>query len=114
MENNKAEWINLPKIFDPRGSLTVAEEMKNIPFAFKQTSWRYGMALDQTVKGETKEKGNKLIVALAGSFRITLLEGDCEMLLNHPYQGLWIKPNTPYTIHDFSYGAVCLEISSDD
>ena len=116
MEYKLTEIIDLPKHFDPRGSLTVAEEMKNIPFAFNKTNWRYGMPLDQSIEGHTSKTGNKFFVALAGSFCITTTGTDSiadSILLNHPFQGLWVKPGASYTIHDFSYGSVCLEISSE-
>ena len=32
MKQNKVRIIDLPKIVDPRGNLTVAEQLKNIPF----------------------------------------------------------------------------------
>ncbi len=43
MKQEIANIIQLPKIFDPRGNLTVAEEQKNIPFHIKHVEWRYGM-----------------------------------------------------------------------
>ena len=33
--------ITLPKIFDPRGNLTVAEGESHIPFAIARTYWTY-------------------------------------------------------------------------
>ena len=33
--------ITLPKIFDPRGNLTVAEGETHIPFAIARTYWTY-------------------------------------------------------------------------
>ena len=33
--------ITLPKIFDPRGNLTVAEGETNIPFAIARAYWTY-------------------------------------------------------------------------
>ena len=33
--------IELPKICDPRGNLTVAEECKNVPFDIKRAYWTY-------------------------------------------------------------------------
>ena len=36
-----AKIINLPKIFDPRGNLTVVEELKEVPFKVARTFWTY-------------------------------------------------------------------------
>lgn len=33
--------IDLPKIVDPRGNLTVAEQIKNIPFGISRVYWTY-------------------------------------------------------------------------
>lgn len=33
--------IELPKITDPRGNLTVAEQMKHVPFDIKRVYWVY-------------------------------------------------------------------------
>ena len=33
--------IELPKITDPRGNLTVAESFKNVPFDIKRAYWLY-------------------------------------------------------------------------
>ena len=33
--------IDLPRIADPRGNLTVAEQLKNIPFEIRRVYWTY-------------------------------------------------------------------------
>lgn len=114
MEKDKAEIIELPKIFDPRGSLTVAEQAKNIPFRINTTSWIYGVSLGRTIEDKTHKGQQKFIVALSGSFNITLTNGECKrmFMLNHPYQGLLLPPDSSYSIDNFSNGAVCLILSS--
>ena len=37
--------IDLPKIIDPRGNLTVTEGENHIPFAIKRTYWVYDLSL---------------------------------------------------------------------
>ena len=39
LENTKI--INLPKILDRRGNLSIIEELKNIPFEIARTYWIY-------------------------------------------------------------------------
>ena len=39
--NELGRIIQLPKIVDPRGNLTVAEELKNVPFDIKRAYWVY-------------------------------------------------------------------------
>ena len=38
---DKFQLIDLPKIVDPRGNLTVAEQMKNVPFNIARVYWTY-------------------------------------------------------------------------
>ena len=33
--------IDLPKLVDPRGNLTVAEELKSVPFKVSRVYWTY-------------------------------------------------------------------------
>ncbi len=114
MEKDKAEIIELPKIFDPRGSLTVTEQTKNIPFRINTTSWIYGVSLGRTIEDKTHKGQQKFIVALSGSFNITLTDGVCKrvFMLNHPYQGLLLPSDSSYRIQNFSNGTVCLILSS--
>lgn len=105
--------IELKKIFDPRGSLTVVEQGKELPFEIGSVRWLYGTSTDatHTMKGC---QHSHLVVALSGSFQVTSLDTPHPtcLLLNHPYQGLLIEAGTNYTITDFSYGSVCLLIES--
>lgn len=41
MNKNKSKIIDLPKIIDRRGNLTVAEENKNLPFSIRRVYWVY-------------------------------------------------------------------------
>ena len=57
----------------------------------------------------------QLIVAVSGSFTVTLDDGHCKrsFFLNRPYQGLYVKPGMWRTLEDFSSGAVCMVLASD-
>ena len=52
----KEEIILLPKIFDPRGSLTVTEEMKNIPFHIHRVEYYMASARVKNWKNTQKKK----------------------------------------------------------
>lgn len=41
MQSSKGYIIDLPKIVDPRGNLTVAEGLKDVPFEVKRVYWTY-------------------------------------------------------------------------
>lgn len=108
--------INLPKFFDPRGNLTVAEQGSNIPFEIKKVSWAYNFAIVRHNILHSCKKGMTLIVPLSGSFSINLYKGDKQQsfFMNHPYQGLLIKPSVQRTIENIANGTICLFIDSQE
>ena len=107
--------IDLPKITDPRGNLTVAEGADVVPFDIKRAYWVYDVPGGESRGGHAHKRLRQLVVALSGSFTVTLDNGyeRRTVLLNHPWQGLVIETNTWRTLDDFSSGAVCLVLASD-
>ncbi len=105
--------INLSRIYDPRGSLTVVESLKSLPFEIGQVNLLNCMTPDSVVE-EQCTKHTILAVPLSGSFRLDAgQDGETEtVFLNRPYQGYIIDPTTPYRLYDFTYGAVCLLVAS--
>ena len=107
--------IDLPKIVDPRGNLTIAEERKDIPFDVKRVYWVYDVPSGENRGGHAHRKCSEFIVAVSGSFTVTLSNGTEQKtyLLNHPYQGLLVGTGIWRTLDDFSSGAVCLVLASE-
>lgn len=107
--------IDLPKIVDPRGNLTVAEGLDVVPFDIKRAYWVYDVPGGESRGGHAHKRLKQFLVALSGSFHVTLDDGHERMtiLLNHPYQGLLIETNIWRTLDDFSSGAVCLVLASE-
>lgn len=107
--------INLPKIADPRGNLTIAEERKDIPFDVKRVYWVYDVPSGENRGGHAHRQCSEFIVAVSGSFTVTLSNGTEQKtyLLNHPYQGLLVGTGIWRTLDDFSSGAVCLVLASE-
>ena len=115
MKKLEYEIRELPKITDPRGNLTVAEQMRNVPFDIKRVYWTYDVPGGESRGGHAHKELYQLVVAMSGSFTITLDNGweRKTILLNHPWQGLLIKPGLWRTLDDFSSGAVCMVIASE-
>ena len=107
--------IDLPKMFDQRGNLTVAEQFKNVPFGIKRVYWVYDVPGGESRGGHAHKECKEFIIAVSGSFHVTLDDGADKKsyLLNHPYQGLLVDTGVWRTLDDFSSGAVCLVLASE-
>ena len=55
--------ITLPKIFDPRGNLTVAEGETNIPFAIARAYWTYDVPGGESRGGHAHKECQEFIIA---------------------------------------------------
>lgn len=107
------EIIDLPKILDPRGNLTVVEQFKNVPFPISRVYWVYDVPSGEHRGGHAHKRCREFIIAVSGSFTVTLddTEHQSSFLLNHPYQGLLVETGVWRTLEDFSSGAVCLVLA---
>ena len=106
--------LNLPKIADPRGNLTVAEGLDKVPFDIKRAYWVYDVPAGEGRGGHAHKKLRQLVIALSGSFHVTLDDGHERktVLLNHPWQGLIVETGVWRTLDDFSSGSVCMVLAS--
>ena len=107
--------IDLPRIYDPRGNLTVVEQLKEVPFDIKRVYWTYDVPGGESRGGHAHKKCQSFIIAVSGSFTVRLDDGHRHETyhLNHPYQGLLINTGVWRTLEDFSSGAVCLALASE-
>lgn len=107
--------ISLQKMVDPRGNLSIAEGMKDIPFNISRVYWTYDVPSGAYRGGHAHKHCREFIIAVSGSFTVTLDNGRDKQsfLLNHPYQGLLVETDTWRTLDDFSSGAVCLVLAED-
>lgn len=115
VDNSQRKIINLPKILDPRGNLTVAEGMKQVPFEVKRVYWTYDVPSGESRGGHAHKQCRELIIAISGSFTVNINDGTTSesFHLNHPWQGLLIEKDVWRTLDDFSSGAVCLVLASE-
>lgn len=109
------QLIELPKICDPRGNLTVAEQMRHVPFDVKRVYWTYDVPGGESRGGHAHKQCLEFIIAVSGSFTVTLDDGCGHRRayhLNHPWQGLLVNTGIWRTLEDFSSGSVCLVLAS--
>lgn len=95
--------ISLQKMVDPRGNLSIAEGMKDIPFNISRVYWTYDVPSGACRGGHAHKHCREFIIAVSGSFTVTLDNGRDKQsfLLNHPYQGLLVETDTWRTLDDF-------------
>ena len=108
--------IDFPKIHDPRGNLSVAEQQENVPFDIARVYWTYDIPGGGRRGGHAHKTCEEVIIAVSGSFDVTLDDGRGGKEvhhLNHPYQGLYVGTGVWRTLEDFSSGAVCLVLASE-
>ena len=115
MSKTEDKIIDLPKILDPRGNLTVAQSMDHIPFNVSRVYWVYDVPAGESRGGHAHKQCREFIVAASGSFTVILDDGYTQTSyhLNHPWQGLYVETGVWRTLNDFSSGAVCLVLASD-
>jgi len=106
--------IDLPKIEDPRGNLSFIEEEKHIPFKIERTYWIYDVPGGQVRGGHAFKEQQELIVALSGSFDVTIDDGVKKKIfsLNRSYYGLYIPAGLWRQMENFSTNALAMVLSS--
>ena len=107
--------IDLPKIHDPRGNLTFIEAEQHVPFEIKRVYYLYDVPGGATRAGHAHKQLHQLIIAMSGSFDITLDDGNEKQTyhLNRSYFGLYICPMIWRDIDNFSSGSVCMALASE-
>lgn len=107
--------INLPKIEDRRGNLSVIEK-NSIPFSIKRVYYLYDVPSGAERGGHAHKEQEEFIVSVSGSFDVILNKGEAEekYTLNKPNQGLYVAQKTWRELRNFSSGAVCLVVSSGE
>lgn len=115
LDCESCQVIKLPKISDKRGSLTVIENNKNIPFEVKRVYYIYDVPSGEKRAGHAHKALHQLIVAISGSFDVVIDDGYERKTfhLNCASHGLYIPPMVWRDIMNFSSGAVCVALASN-
>ena len=106
--------IEIPKISDPRGNLSVIEK-STLPFEINRVYYLYDVPSDAYRGGHSHKEQKELLVALSGSFEVVLNDGKNKktIMLNKPNKGLLIPMGIWRELENFSSGSVCLVLASD-
>lgn len=106
--------IQLPKISDPRGNLSVIEEFKEIPFKIERAYWIYDVPGGEHRGGHAYKENQEFIVAMSGSFDVHLDDGKEKKSfhLNRSYYGLYVPKGLWREMDNFSTNSLALVLSS--
>ena len=111
-----AKILQLPKIADPRGNLSIIEQFKQIPFEIKRTYWIYDVPGGCDRGGHAYKENQEFIVALSGAFDVVLDDGQESKTfsLNRSYMGLYVPKGMWRTMTNFSTNSLALVLSSTE
>ena len=111
---NIPQLLELPKIKDPRGNLTVIESGVHVPFQVMRNYWIYDVPSGMWRDGHAFRTQEEFIVALSGSFDVVVNDGTGEQTfhLARPQIGLYLPHMTWRHLNNFSTNSVALVLSS--
>jgi hypothetical protein len=106
--------INIPKILDDRGNLSVIEEESHIPFIIRRVYWIYDVPGGEFRGSHAFKNTEELIVALSGSFDVILHNGieEKKFSLNRSYYGLFVPRMIWRKLNNFSTNSLALILAS--
>lgn len=106
--------IELPRVHDVRGNLSVIEAGVQVPFDIKRVYYLYDVPGGTARAGHGHRELQQLIIAMSGSFSVTVDDGCARKTfqLNRSYYGLYIPAMMWREVDNFSSGAVCMVLAS--
>jgi WxcM-like, C-terminal len=112
---DKCQIIDLGKIHNRAGNITIIEGNKLIPFPIRRVYYLYDVPGGAERGGHAHKKLYQFIVAASGSFDVKLNDGFDNKIftLNHPNNGLQVVPGIWREIINFSSGSICLVLASE-
>lgn len=107
--------IQFQKHGDSRGQLIALEELKEIPFQIKRVYYMYDTGKGVRRGFHAHKKLKQILICVHGQCKIHLDDGHstAEVLLNKPYEGLYVTNNMWREMYDFSSDAVLLVLASE-
>ena len=111
----KIKKVSFPPHGDSRGQLVALEEMKEIPFEVKRIYYMYDTACD-AVRGKHAHRAlEQILICVHGNCKVRLDDGNTKeiVVLDKPYEGLYIKNDIWREMFDFSDDAVLMVIASE-
>lgn len=107
--------VELGKIDNNQGNLTVVQSDMNVPFDIKRVFYLYDVPGGEARGAHAHKQCHQFLVAVSGSFEVVLDDGNNKrtVVLNRPFYGLHIPPGIWAAEQGFSSGSVCLVLASE-
>jgi dTDP-4-dehydrorhamnose 3,5-epimerase-like enzyme len=108
--------IDVPTMRDELGALGVIEKDVPFPYPLKRVYFLYDVPSTATRGSHAHKALHQLIIAVAGSFTVTLDDGRTKstFLLKSPSKGLSVPPGYWRTLDDFSAGSAAVVFASEE
>ncbi|UMB55476.1 FdtA/QdtA family cupin domain-containing protein [Lutibacter sp. A64] len=106
--------IDVSKIQNDAGNITVVENGKKLPFVVKRIFYLYDIPGGEDRGAHAHKACHQFLVAASGSFEVKLDDGKFTktVFLNQPNKGLHIPPGIWASEINFSSGSICLVLAS--
>lgn len=106
--------IDVSKIHNEAGNITVVENGDNIPFDVKRIYYLYDVPGGERRGGHAHYKLEQYVIAASGSFDVVLDDGKERrtISLNRPNLALHIVPGLWRELENFSSGSICMVLAS--
>ena len=107
--------IDVSKVHNEAGNITVVENQKNIPFDVKRVYYLYDIPGGEARGGHAHYELEQYIIAASGSFDVILDDGENTKIftLNRPNLALHIIPGLWRELDNFSSGSIGLVLASN-
>ncbi|MDO7171375.1 sugar 3,4-ketoisomerase [Mariniflexile sp. AS56] len=106
--------IDVSKVNNDAGNITVVENGHNIPFEVKRIYYLYDVPSGEARGGHAHYELEQFIIAASGSFDVILDDGvnKKRVSLNRPNLALHIVPGLWRELDNFSSGSICMVLAS--
>jgi hypothetical protein len=110
-----ARIVELPKMSDVRGNLSVIESGRSIPFEFRRIFYLYDIPGSEARGAHAHRALHQFIIASSGSFDVSVDDGHVThtFSLDRPNCGLYVPPMIWAQLTGFAPGSVVLVLASD-
>ena len=106
--------IDVSKVHNDNGNITVVENGDNIPFDVKRVYYLYDIPGGEARGGHAHYELEQFVIAVSGSFDVIMDDGKNRkrVTLNRPNLALHIVPGLWRELDNFSSGSICMVLAS--